>query len=185
MTPIRTLSFFAAFAVSAASFAAKPPAADFTASSPGLHLTTTLGSFKIKRGSEDLNKGTLDIHFSGTVLISGLKGVADPIGGVKLEYDRPDMSRKVFHGRGALHISGEFGSILFFGQDLSALYTGSGVIQLFGEFDKNLETGYYWYDGDSAKKTDWGTTGVTILPHPYAPANSPTKIKIKNVTGQG
>lgn len=186
MTPTKTASLLAALLIAGSSFAAKPSAGGIDPLASGLHLTSTLGSFKIKRGSEDLNKGVLEIHFTGTLLVSGLKGQAVPSGGVKLEYDRPDMDRKVFHGTGALHVDGEFSSILFFGQNVDALYNGSGVVQLFGEFDKDLQTGYYWYGKDIAKKLDWGTTGVTILPNPVNRQQMERqKIKVKNVTGQG
>ena len=187
MKPIRTLSFCAALAIVSSSLAfAKPPAADFSPTAPGLHLTSTLGSFKIKRGSEDLNQGTLNMKFTGTVLISELAGQATPGAGVKLDYDRPDMKRKVFHGTGTLQIIGKFSSILFFGRDMAANYQGTGVIQLFGEFDKDLETGYYWYGNATSKKADWGTNGITILPsvQQQSPMARP-KIKVKNVTGQG
>src|SRR5580658_11203479 len=106
---------------------------------PGLHMETNLGSFKIKRGSEDPDLGDLTISFQGTVLVSGLKGTVDTGGSVHLEYDRPDVGKKVYFGKGTLHVNGQFQAIQFFGQDMKALYYGTGIIQLAGEFDKNLD----------------------------------------------
>jgi hypothetical protein len=185
MTFPRLVCLSGSLAVAASAFSAPT---SFPANAKGLHLETVVGSFKIKRGSEDLNQGVCDINFTGTVLVSNLQGVATPGAGVKLEYDRPDMQRKVFHGTGSLHIAGKFGSISFFGRDMNALYNGSGVVQLYGEFDKNLNTGYYWYGDDPTTKRDWGSFGATILPVRWKPKNDGLinkHIHIKDVGKKG
>jgi hypothetical protein len=145
---------------------------------PGLHLETNLGSFKIKQGSEQLDVGVLDIDFKGTILVSGLKGTATPSAGVKLEYDRPQDHKQVFYGKGHLHVDGDFDGIQWFGDHMSATYRGTGVIQLFGEFDKALNTGYYWYGNDTASKMFWGTNGTTITPTPYRKAGQDVEITV-------
>ena len=147
---------------------------------PGLHMETNLGSFKIKRGSEDPDLGDLTMTFQGTVLVSGLKGAVETGGTVHLEYDRPDVGKKVYFGKGTLHVNGQFQAIQFFGQDMKALYYGSGIIQLAGEFDKNLDTGTYWYGNEVKNKHYWGTNPIPITPSPQgqeAQQNTPIKIK--------
>ena len=71
---------------------------------------------------------------------------------------------------------------------MDAVYNGTGVIQLFGEFDKNLNTGFYWNGRFPNNKQFWGTFGQTVLPvsggGPTTPAPTP-KIKVKDVTGKG
>jgi|GEM_PF-1478942 len=147
---------------------------------PGLYLQTQLGSFKIKRGSEQQDVGILDIDFKGTVLISGLSptGVATPSAGVKLEYYRADHNKRVFYGKGHLHIDGDFDGILWFGENMKALYHGTGVIQLFGEFDKQLNTGTYWYASNPSTKMYWGTGGATITPAPFKMQGQNVEVKV-------
>jgi hypothetical protein len=153
----------------------------------GIHLVSEIGAFKIKRGSEAQNYGLLDITFKGTVLVSGLKGTVTPSKGAFLAFPQPKYNKKVYFSKGIgnLKVFGQFGGIQFFGQNVNAYYRGDGVIQLFGEFDKNLNTGFYWYDQTPSDKQFWGTSGRTITPTPYVnPQLSPGGIKIKDVTGK-
>jgi hypothetical protein len=182
MKLIRSFTSLSAFALVISAVAAP---VTFPPNAKGLHLETVVGSFKIKKGSDAPDTGVLDINFTGTVLISNLKGVATPSAGVRLDYNRPDMEKQVFHGTGSLHIAGQFGGILFFGRDMHALYDGTGVIQLFGEFDKSLNTGWYWYGNDPKTKSYWGTFGATILPQRQIFNTTPSKIKIKDVGAKG
>jgi hypothetical protein len=168
----------------------RPPAVPKVATTipaKGIHLTTAIGSFKIKRGSEANNFGLLQMTFKGTVLVSGLKGVVTVGGGTALEFEQTDFNKKVYFskGGGTLTVKGEFGGVQFFGQDLSAYYRGDGVLQLFGEFDKNLNTGFYWYDETPSDKKYWNTTGQQVTPTPFQSGDMESHIKVKNVTGKG
>lgn len=174
----------AASAILPLPLAALAAPADFPANAKGLHLQTNLGSFKIKRGNDQPDQGVLDIKFTGTVLVSDLVGTVTPGPGVKLEYNRPDMRKQVFHGAGTLHVDGKFGGILFFGRDMNALYNGTGIIQLYGEFDKNLNTGFYWY-GNNLQKNYWGTSGNQVLPVYVSRTAPEQQIKVKDVGGKG
>ncbi len=159
---------------------------DFSPTAAGIHLETNVGSFAIKRGSEAPNNGTLDIDFTGTVLVGGLKGSAVPGPGVKLEYQPAGINRQVYHGKGTLKISGQFVKILFFGRDMHALYNGSGIIEVSGEFDRDLNTGWFWYGSDYKNKQFWMTGVMTVPPVPQRQnQEQPAKVKIKNVTGKG
>ncbi|HWD38466.1 MAG TPA: hypothetical protein VG944_06430 [Fimbriimonas sp.] len=160
----------------------------------GVHLESNVGSFKIKRGGEDLDDGVLDISFKGTILVSGLIGEATPTapavqetGTGQMQKDLQTWNKRLFHsaGVGKLHVKGKFDGIQFFGQDVSAYYRGTGVIQLYGEFDKNLNTGSYWYDETPKDKGFWGTGGAIITPRPRPDATGVGNIKIKNITPKG
>ncbi len=161
----------------------KVPPVSTTIPAMGIHLTTNLGSMKIKRGSEAPNFGHLEMTFRGTVLVSGLKGTATPSNGAELEFTQDQYNKKVFHskGIGKLVVHGQFEGIQFFGGDLTAYYKGDGLVQLYGEFDKNLDTGSYWYDQNPAEKKFWGTSGMTITPTPLINPNNTADIKIKDV----
>ena len=135
-----------------------------------LFFSTTVGSFKILPPGPDKTKGTLDMDFEGTLMVSELKGQITPGPGIRLEYERPKHGRKVYFGKGHIRVSGDFRSMQFFGRNLKGSYTGIGVARLYGEFDKNMETGYYWY-ASKPEKIDWGSYGRTL----YVPAyNGPT-----------
>jgi hypothetical protein len=159
---------------------------DFGPTAPGVHLETNLGSFAIKRGNELPNIGTLDIAFTGTLLIGGFKGTLEAGPGVKLAYSPKGINRQVYHGSGTLKFKGEFVKVLFFGRDMHALYKGSGVIEVSGEFDKDLNTGWYWYDGDFKDKRYW-MTGVMQVPvsPPKQQAQTQGPVKVRTEPGKG
>jgi hypothetical protein len=164
-----------------------PPKVSTTIPSTGIHLSTNLGSFKIKRGSEALNYGRLEMTFKGTVAVSGLNGTIVPTNGTELELSQPKYKKLVYHskGDGKLSIIGQFDGIQFFGEKVSAYYRGDGVLSLYGEFDKDLNTGLYWYDQTPNNKRFWGTNGLTITPTPYIDTRNQNDIKIKDVPAKG
>jgi hypothetical protein len=146
-----------------------------------LDFKTSVGSFKLL-GSEHPAHGRLEISFTGTVLVSGLtSGTVTPSGGVGKEYDNAQHKKQVFHGKGKIVVDGEFEAIQFFGRDLTGTFTGLGIFRLYGEFDKNLNTGDYWYEG--GEHHDWGTGGSQLTVPGYNPAaraaalQPPVKIK--------
>jgi hypothetical protein len=153
-----------------------------------VHLQTNVGSFKVLSPSPGVPaEGRIELRFVGsTVLVSGLQrgGVVTPGPGVRLEYNRPDRDKAVYFGTGTLVIDGKYEGIQFFGQGLTATYNGFGIIRLYGEFDKDLNTGYYWYT-DPKQKMFWGTGGQTITTQPYATNETPGQIKVKVLPGKG
>jgi len=130
-----------------------------------INLTTTLGSFKMMEYNDAAQpEGHFEMSFNGTVLIDTNEAVKHNRGlttQVKVEGNvRRELhyhGRDVYHGTGKLIVDGGWHAIQFFGKDLVAKLNGYAVFRLAGEFDKNLETGYYWYS--DGKKFDWGTAG--------------------------
>jgi len=130
-----------------------------------INLSTSIGSFKMLEYNDDKPpEGHIEMSFTGTVLVDTTEAVKNPrglttaiqtSGDVRLEVNY--HGRKVYHGKGKIIVDGGWHALQWFGQDMKATFNGCGVLRLSGEFDKNLETGFYWYaDG---KKYDWGTGG--------------------------
>lgn len=114
-----------------------------------MHFQSNLGSFKIIPG-----KGHLECSFQGTFLISNLKGTHTVTGDVVNEY--AGMDRTVYHGRGHVSVDGEWRALQWFGSDMTATWYGAGQIRLTGEFDRNLNTGEFWFD-DPGDRQPWAT----------------------------
>lgn len=155
-----------------------------------LSFASKLGSFKLQlRDDKDLVKGTLEISFTGTVLISGLSkdGVVTPGPGVRLEYKDDEHSRRVYFGTGKLTMTGTARSVQFFGRDVSGTFLGRGVFRFYGEFDRNLKTGDYWYwlpTDTKAERTPWGTYGMQAVVPKGDPATIPQQpIKGRKIGG--
>ncbi|MBS1707874.1 MAG: hypothetical protein JSS65_04040 [Armatimonadetes bacterium] len=126
-----------------------------------LHLQANLGSFKSIDG-----KGRFDVSFTGTVLLANYSGKALQISGnVRKEYD--DKGRLVYFGTGRIVASGEWRGLQWFGKDMHAVWYGSGVIRVAGEFDRNFKTGDYWYDIADEKQAFPATSVMTVyVPKP-------------------
>jgi len=142
-----------------------------------MHMHTKLGSFK----SID-SEGRFDLRFRGTLLISQLKGTAVPSGNIRKQYDK--HGRQVYFGEGQMVITGKWRAIQWFGADMSAVWYGGGVIRLSGEFDKNLNTGQYWFS-DPSKKQYWLTSGVYTIPLPNPQDTKTIKPVERGKTGSG
>lgn len=123
-----------------------------------LHLETKLGSCKYLDGV-----GRLEMTFTGTLLLHRAKGNVQVTGNVRKEYEGKD--RVVYFGTGKLVIVGSWRGIQWFGKNMRAVWYGAGQVRISGEFDRDLNTGKYWYD-DPNDKQDWPATGVTTLPLP-------------------
>jgi hypothetical protein len=91
-------------------------------------------------------EGRVEVSFKGTILISRLVGEAIPTGNIKLEHETPDKQRRLYSGQGTFVISGKWRAVQWFGSDMRLRWNGKGIIRITGEFDRNLETGRYWYD---------------------------------------
>jgi hypothetical protein len=123
-------------------------------------FNTNVGSFKLLATDEDPAEGTLDIVFRGTLLISNLEPGSTLLvtGNVRKEIDDQKYKRQVYFGDGRITLVGKFRSVQFFGRGLRGAFDGHGIARLYGEFDKNLDTGLYWYEGFQ-QKNPWSTGG--------------------------
>lgn len=126
-----------------------------------LHAKTNIGSAKSMDG-----KGRFEISFEGTLLISGYKGAPIQIQG-ELVQQYKDSGRTVYFGRGRCILSGQWRGAQWFGQKLDLVWYGSGVLRIRGEFDKDMNTGSFWYD-DPKKATPFPTQGTMDVPVPFA-----------------
>ncbi|MES1227591.1 MAG: hypothetical protein ABUL72_02910 [Armatimonadota bacterium] len=120
-----------------------------------LHFVSHLGSFKSIDGD-----GRLEFEFKGTVLVTRLQGKVTPTGSIRVEYDKDN--RRIYTGSGRLLIEGKWRGVQWFGSNMKGIWWGTGAIRLVGEFDKNLQTGDYWYD-NIAEKSSWPATGTITL----------------------
>jgi hypothetical protein len=126
-----------------------------------LHLKCGLGSFKTRpKNPVGVVEGRMDITFSGSVLVNALKGTVEVGPGLTKEYD--DNGRQVYHGTGRLVVDGQWRGLQWFGSDMEAVWFGTGIASLIGEFDKNLYTGEYWFD-DPLSKGTWSTHMTTVI----------------------
>jgi hypothetical protein len=115
-----------------------------------LHLKCNLGSLKLLPKSPiGLAEGRFEIDFSGTVLVNGLKGDLQASSGLVKEFD--DMGRQIYHGTGKIVLKGGWRGLQWFGSDMTAVWYGNGIARLIGEFDKDLNTGEYWFEDIEAK----------------------------------
>lgn len=148
-----------------------------------IFLQTSVGSFKILGAGDVPATGKVEITFTGTVLISELVGKVTAGPGVRLEINRPDRKKQVYFGKGKLIVEGKIRGLQFFGRDLNGKFTGTGILRLYGEFDRKLETGNFWYSNNPEKKP-WGTGGMTVTVPGYKDGASPIQGKVKKVGGK-
>jgi hypothetical protein len=143
----------------------------------GVNLTTAVGSFKLLWSGDEPVMGTLSFDFKGSVLITGLKGTVTTTSGIQKEYEDTKHKKQAYFGSGKMVITGSYTSVQWFGRDMKARFTGRGLFRLFGEFDRNLSTGTYNYDGE--EPTAWGTGGMQVaLPKPnYGPSREVPKVR--------
>lgn len=127
-----------------------------------LNLQTRIGSFKILSAGDVKSEGTIDISFTGSILIVGLEGTATPTGNLRREMSRPNMKREVWFGTGKMRIQGAFTAIQWFGRDMNARFDGIGIVRLFGEFDETQQTGFFWRNDNAAERQSWLTNGLTV-----------------------
>ena len=120
-----------------------------------LYMSSRLGSFKMRTF-----RGRFEISFSGTALLSHYEGAPLIVeGNLQKEYDA--NNKVAYFGRGKIVGLGTLRALQWFGRDLEASWRGTGVAQLYGEFDEKLETGKYWFD-DPTDQRHWGTFGMTV-----------------------
>lgn len=125
-----------------------------------LNFQSTLGSFRLVDSGGKLAEGKVTIEFTGTLLVSGLEGKLDVSGNLKKEYD--GSGRKVYFGTGKAVIDGKFRAVQLFGRNMKGVWNGVGVAMFYGEFDRNLKTGEFWFN-DPKDRENWGTGGRTVV----------------------
>jgi len=122
-----------------------------------LHLKTTIGSFKLING-----EGTTTFTFEGTVLLIDVVGDVKIEGTVKKEFEDPKLKRKAYFGKGKMTITGKWRGVQWFGSNMEGVVKGKATVRLQGEFDKDLNTGEYWYGDKVNNKLPWYSTGITV-----------------------
>ena len=134
-----------------------------TAGMDTFHFETKVGSFKmVGSGPSAPPDGRLEINFTGTLLITRLKTDIQVTGNVKKEYEDVKHNKVAYFGTGKIVVTGTFLSAQWFGRDMDATFKGKANIRLYGEFDKDLNTGKCWYLNQADKKIDWGTGGKEL-----------------------
>lgn len=162
----RALGLLAVLAIASSSFAQNPVKIQTPWGEGGIvDFWTSIGSFKIVSPGEKKCYGSLDMTFNGTVLVVGLEGTLTTGGSVRKEYENKKWERQAYFGTGKISIKGRWTSIQFFGKNMRSHWEGLGICRLYGEFDKNLETGYFQIKGD--QKLPWMQGGnMFVLPRP-------------------
>lgn len=141
------------------------------------HMQTNLGSFKIIDG-----EGRIEFTFAGTVLLTKhTEGEMKVLSGkLRKEYDK--NGRAVYTGSGKLLVTGKWRGLQWFGSDMTGVWYGKGFARITGEFDKNLNTGSYWYE-DPSKKMPFPSSSVISLAIP--PTNFGADLKAPPKPNQG
>lgn len=143
-----------------------------------LHLATKIGSCKFFNG-----QGRVEINYSGSLLIHGLKGKYTVSGNLVRQYHSPKRERELFYGKGKIVVTGSFKALQWFGRDFSAVWYGAGRVRLTGEYYESatkpgtFESGWLWYN-DPSKRIAWPATGSFEYPVPerqIAPAPQPRR----------
>jgi hypothetical protein len=136
-----------------------------------MHMQCNLGSFKIIPG-----QGRIEVSFTGTFMVSGLEGDHSVSGDLVKEFE--GMERVLYHGTGTITVEGEWRALQWFGSNMSGTWYGAGQIRLTGEFDRNLNTGEYWFD-DPNEKFPWSTNmqqfGIPLQRAGLAPGERPIR----------
>ncbi len=146
-----------------------------------LFFKAQIGSFKVLPGGNIPAQGKLEFSCNGTFLVSRLRdgGTVKTTGTIRKEYEHKGSNKQVYFGKGTVVIEGKFDAVQFFGREIDAKFYGFGFVRVYGEFDKNLNTGEYWYEGE--KHHAWGTSGMALaVPNPEG---APTKPSIRRVGG--
>jgi hypothetical protein len=180
---IAALAGLAALGISQAPKAPQP--AGKSDGNPGhgtLNFKTSVGSFKILGGASPA-EGSVELKFSGSVLVSGLDGTVTTSESVRKEIDNRVDKKQVFFGNGTMKVTGKFRAIQFFGRDLEGRFNGFGVMRLYGEFDKNLNTGEVWYEGKEHEA--WGTSGKQMSNPPANAGANFDDVKVRDLTKPG
>jgi hypothetical protein len=124
--------------------------------------------------------GKIKLSFKGTVLIRNYKGSLTTTGNLRKEYN--EHGRSVFFGDGSITLDGHWESMQWFGRDMVGSWFGRGGFRLYGDYDRNMETGFWWVDGVEKDKLPWPTQSSNyVLPYTksYRGAIKPLTVKPK------
>ena len=145
-------------------------------------LKTNVGAFKITSPGDKKAFGKIQMSFKGSVLIIGYEGA--PIvasNGLRVEYKEDKHQRIEYFGEGTITLDGKVRAIQWFGRNLNMTWNGQGIIRLYGEFDKDGNTGTIDVKGD--KTRFWATGGITYTIPPRNSVTAPPKVNIKKGGG--
>jgi hypothetical protein len=133
------------------------------------HLWAEVGSFKLE------GNGTVDVKFTGTLLISRAEGQPMPQvslqGNVRKEFESEEMGRTAWFGSGSARISGAWRHLTVFGKQMDAKWRGRGIAMVYGEFDAQGKTGFITVDG--SEPFEWMNAGMTF----HVPASADPRIQ--------
>ena len=133
------------------------------------HLWAEVGSFQLEGG------GTVTVKFTGTLLVSKADGQSMPsvtvTGNVRKEFENAKMGRTAWFGTGNATITGSWRHLTVFGKKMDARWRGSGIAQVYGEFDSAGKTGFITVDG--SEPFEWMSSGLTF----HVPASSDPRIQ--------
>jgi hypothetical protein len=147
-------------------------------------MKTNIGAFKITSPGDKKAVGKIQITFKGTLLIVGYDGSPINVGpGLRTEYENKKRERVEYFGQGTITLDGKFRAIQFFGRNLTMNWVGMGICRLYGEFDKNGDTGTYEIKGEKLRYWATGGTTITIPSRNSAASQSAPKVKIKGSGG--
>ncbi len=142
------------------------------------HMRSNICNYKILDG-----EGKVTMKFRGTVMVNRLTDLKDSkkagtivftSGKARKEYEGHD--RVAYTGEGVVEITGKWRGLQFFGTGLDMTWYGYGVLRGSGEFDKNMDTGRYWYDNPEQFEYLPNTTLITVPnPRVYYGANPTVK----------
>lgn len=141
-------------------------------------MKTNIGAFKITSPGDQKSFGKIKMSFKGSCLIVGYEGSA-PISvtpGLRVEYRDDKRQRIEYFGQGTITLDGKFRAIQWFGRNLDMNWVGLGICRVYGEFDKNGDTGTFTLKGK--KPAYWGTGGMQFVLPPRDAVFVQPKVKI-------
>ena len=133
------------------------------------HLWAEVGSFKLE------GSGTVDIKFTGTLLVTQVEGQPMPqvsvSGKVRKEFESAEMGRTAWFGSGTAKVTGSWRHLTVFGKAMDAKWRGAGIAMVYGEFDSKGKTGFITIDG--SEPYEWMNAGLTF----HVPSSSDPRFR--------
>jgi len=151
-----------------------------------LYLKTKIGSFKFVRKGTEYPNGRLDLSFTGTVLVSGLVSgsTLQTIGNIREEYDNKQHGKQVFFGKGKIVVVGQFRACQCFATDIDLTFKGSAILRITSEFDKNFDTGSYWFDDKVVNPLQVQMSTVVVPKEQVGPVKAITREQYEQMKKQ-
>ena len=140
-------------------------------------MKTNIGAFKITSPGDQKSFGKIKMSFKGSCLIVGYEGATLGVTpGLRVEYQDAKRQRVEYFGTGTITLDGKFRAIQWFGRNLDMNWAGLGICRVYGEFDKNGDTGTFAIKGN--KPAYWGTGGMQFVLPPRNSSFVQPKVKI-------